>query len=350
MQVVARIFTFASQLEACNASLVASHRLLYAVNFTRSTLWWHAYRALQQLDAKECQAAHERPGRPYRNWEASLVDVFGPDWLAESREDSWKQRFGHFQNVICGYYKLKLGKKDNEKAAAFPISNCERSPKPPTEIVWQPAHGCSKRLVILGDSLLTVQWLSGCWKAKYFPYQQAVATSQNFLSCLCLARQRWPRVSPSSDSSSFWVHQYREHNRTADELANKAAREGTFLAVHCDPCSTFQYLAVQFDGSWRDASKAASACALWARRDMPHTKWRESQFMESWCRIVDAGIKCSAHNALQTELLASTLASCTVLSMLYGSFEHLEAVHQAQDWESAMQICTSLLAKSTVGF
>ena len=124
--------------------------------------------------------------------------------------------------------------------------------KEPNDITWQQATQDTKRLVVIGDNLLVIQWLSGNWGPKFNKYQRAVAASQNLFASLMFSVAKTnglPRLLPSSDFSSYWVHQYREHNTEADTLANQAAREGSFVHLLDALSHDDLFLAVQFDGS-----------------------------------------------------------------------------------------------------
>jgi len=108
-----------------------------------------------------------------------------------------------------------------------------------------------RRLEILGDSKLVVNWVRGIWACKFRPYkarmQEVIGTLENHVTASGLR--------PRCRDADFARHIFRELNGEADALAGKHCDEYNFWKP--ERLTEFHYYRVFFDGSAAPDSSGA---------------------------------------------------------------------------------------------
>jgi len=206
----------------------------------RNSVWWSSTSLI-----------HENPGAPKTKWE----DIFRKtlardDWLMEAMEDKvkWKsgeERFVERATALCNPIKKKAGAMQkfhnlslvNEKlkmkhdASKFAVKDDETSAVVP-DVLWQCANGEEKRIVLMGDSKLVVNWSNGWWPVRCGLYGDIVEWAQGKM------HQWWKHGNwPRCDWAPWARHVKREHNKDCDELATAGKMmetENFVLDVYCE--------------------------------------------------------------------------------------------------------------------
>ena len=131
----------------------------------------------------------------------------------------------------------------------------------PLAVSWQVPAGDGLHVVFAGDSRLVAKWLSGRYSVKFRCYQEIVGNMQDALFYLTAGQV----VGPTTVNDDYWHHQYREYNKCADHLANRAAL-GSPLQDSEESLWSRRYLWVQMDGSFQTGG-CGYAALVWGRAD-----------------------------------------------------------------------------------
>jgi len=163
---------------------------------------------------------HHRPGR-HRRWEEPLTSALGNCWKSEVLTKGWFAKAGEF--VQKTYKDMHL--KSPEDRYGRPILRTQEEPTAKRRRVvlehkqtWAPSAPGKVRLLIQGDSLLTIQWMKGVWEVRNPELRKQVAKLHDLVETFIDTP-----VEPPTDADEIFKHVYREFNERADALARNPA-------------------------------------------------------------------------------------------------------------------------------
>ena len=117
----------------------------------------------------------------------------------------------------------------------------------------------SRRVELVGDSILLVKWANAEWPARRFQYQSCIRFTHNFLWGLLFQH----RVLPRQDQLSFFRHIFRERNQHADKLSKDAVSNGSQLHVGANFCNDFDFIFGAWDGAYMKDGSSGCGAILW---------------------------------------------------------------------------------------
>ena len=214
---------------------------------------------------------HARCGRQCK-WEDILVKVFGDDWMKKAVTSEWPATLSKFIDGAYASLSRQPPERRFEKDRNSSIEDCKHLfIKEPRLVTWEPQQWSNfdgpRRLEVLGDSNLIINWVSGVWTVKFRPYERCVARVHAYLHSLVAKHE----VRPRTDTADFCRHIYREFNHTADRLANKYQNTWHIEPHHEPPLFVRGF----FDGSCK-APKAAYGWVVYGASELKEdveTNW-----------------------------------------------------------------------------
>eukprot|EP00973_Karenia_brevis_P018926 2594602-Karenia_brevis.AAC.1 len=257
---------------------------------------------------------HSMPGRLLQ-WEDIFCSCFGLDWKQLAKEPNWPDRIGVFIHHAYAKFRRKspeaaYGAHKAARAAAStePILKSKRKVVEP-RMDWFPCEGSLKRVVFLGDSLITVNWLNGIWRPKFAEYQKLVAEGQAGIDAL----MRQHLILPRSDKDDFVKHVHREFNERADTLSK--------LNADCDEHNSpesYDCWQVYFDGAFdqQSASMRIGVCIQGAQL-------LQSGALTPWTDVAQASRGCRerGYSSTHSEVLALNFAITLLRDVLAGTLK-----------------------------
>ena len=114
---------------------------------------------------RETNWRHDRPG-PHLRWESVFVKSFGDQWKRHAAAVSWKQQRGAFRRKAYEIFNARpfedRFQMKSKVVVKGPLKKRARSVHR-VPFAWG-SQVSGRRLEIVGDSMLVIQWISGIWR------------------------------------------------------------------------------------------------------------------------------------------------------------------------------------------
>ena len=269
---------------------------------------------------------HDQPGK-HLQWETVFVDAFDASWKDRASESSSNDTCGAFVHKAYA----KIGARTQEDRFRSITSHtcsepslCLRRKKPRIvdrlRIQWQEAPSTGRRVELVGDSKVIVQWLRGCWCVKYRQYRSRVA----FLHKQWDLLRSNSLLIPPIDHMDCIRHVYRELNAEADSKANAGRVDGrsTWVDMPTLESNAFQFLRIYFDGSFKDGKCGAGFVVSCSGNPGPND--------DSWDLLAWMAFPVSGKSITAAELEAAAAGQAFLAALLHGP-AHVHAF--LQTWE-----------------
>ena len=202
------------------------------------------------------------------------------------------------------YIYIYIHARTEGRSAKAAPSSKQRKVEEEKQITWSDCDLHLTRVAIIGNSLITVNWVNGVWKPKFREYQKLVCDAHGAINQLV----RRFLVLPPSDHDDFARHVHREYNTQADALSKCNFDYSERLSYE-----QFEYWRVYFDGSFeRDSQAMRTGILIQGARSV------ELGNEEVWSDVARASqghpepVRSSAHS----EIISFNVAMSHFLSIL----------------------------------
>ena len=204
-------------------------------------------------------------------WELPFARFFGDDWMHKLKKcktwTEWISLTKDFERAWHSMLNLKYTSDLVKGTDSFAIH--EKRPREdshPWNVAWP--SDSHRRLEILGDSKVVVNWMNGEWEVKGSEHTLHV---RNVIDQFV----RWYLggiFRPRNDESCWCRHVFRESNKTADTHANWLLDKGDSnpgaqwkRRDYCEKLKLAKHVVLSFDGARRGNGNGAAAWILWIR-------------------------------------------------------------------------------------
>ena len=209
------------------------------------------------------------------------VEVQDGGTAQEIGKASWKQLKNYAEERWSGMWTRRREAHSWNKWRVFKAKLRRKDERNMTERekqrICDPAWKNHKRIQILGDSNLIVNWMNGKWKINNQKFRKMIQRTQNMLEKTDLR--------PMADHIDMFQHVYREWNQEADRLTHVAREhEVTWNSYAMGEGERVEAVRWFSDGGVRSACNASIKKKVWSvyviqvaeriEEDMHQMKWR----------------------------------------------------------------------------
>ena len=213
-----RVRIAAWQMVSCPSDAKGRRYSEESVTWRCDEMWRDEYIKLSKVDFRNStQWKRPLPGRP-NYWERPFTRFLGDAWIPKLKAcNTWTEwlsltkEFEHSWHVM-----LNLKPPESSSVCDFPA---ERSKRPrddsdPWNVAWP--SDTHRRLEVLGDNKVVINWMSGAWEVKGDEHAVPVRGVVGQFVRWFLGGTVWPRI----DENGWCRHIFRESNKAADTHAN----------------------------------------------------------------------------------------------------------------------------------
>ena len=218
---------------------------------------------------------------------------------------------GEFQTKVMATFKMSAIQPAKSGAKAISVAKPPRQlPDTTEDEIYSEVRDGSRRVELVGDSMLLVKWSNAEWPARRYQYQACTRYTQNFLWGLLFQH----KVLPRQDHLPFFRHVFRERNQHSDKLSKEAVINGSQLHVGVNLHDYFEFIFGAWDGAYMKDGSAGCGAILWgaSQRCAAETWDTSNSFLLGF-----VGIQRRCESAIQAE----TCAHRALLWLLEGHLE-----------------------------
>jgi len=182
-------------------------------------------------------------------------------------------------------------------------------------VAWSALNGKRKRIELMGDSKVVVNWANAVWPVKNLYFTMMVSSVMNLI-------WSWHAnnlVAPRQDHCNYFRHIYRELNTLTNDLATRGkhlSSRDCHLMVRPDLFLKMSFFRLSWDGGYDPGD---DCCGVGFAIEGVQALPLESQ---TWTIVSSGYGRCEGSSALVAEMKAC-LCLCTVMNRLLEGTEKL---------------------------
>jgi len=268
----------------------------------RNRRWWE-----EQNNRRLGDWQYPRVGRVLRRWEDVFVEFRGLHWARIMSNDTRVWRSLEHAFVVSALDRVHCSCINVEIVQSLDFDIAEL--KVPRDLslitcsaTWYPKWDCERRIELLGDSKVVVNWSNGIWPVKNPRMKELV----NDVRASPFRWWEWG-VQPRKKHVGWSRHIFRELNTTADMLAGwgRKLQHDSFVVEASFKFDAFQdfdfaYVRGFWDGAYSDSEDFVGVG--WYIEVANHLNGDEPDWISP--PLVRGYGRCCGHSAIAAELLA----------------------------------------------